>query len=681
MKKIILVVSILIVALAAGTGAFLIWQKNQKPLDPANVLPAGPVFYSRSVNLASRIESFQNTRLFNELKNIDYKKSAAGIGMPSEFIGEGINSFEKFLSPENIQVMKEIFGKDVALAVYTDGINWGDKSKSPAETQELFGRLGENIFVVSRMSPKLAAAEMFLKLAGQFGKDFRTETINYLGKNITEVIAKDGAFKVAFARVSDYVVFGYGEKAAKTAIEISLKKHKSLAEDTRFSKILAGFSPDADSSGVLNFKPISDIISSQVEGMKKDPKAKEYIKSFEKQMRQIQSMELVTFESKTTELWNGKASLFLDKEKLDPMMKGIYSAPPQVNQTVKFVPWDALYYQWGSGLELATLWNQFKTQLNEELPRGRNSADLDKLIAGFEQMMGLSVEKDILPVLGKEFGGYLTDVDATGDIPIPKLVLFVQTTSKEKAENIITKLLSIQPLLRPTEETYNGTLIRYIPIPFAESFKLSYTFINDYLLLSSNLDVLKASLDAVKDSNKSIVPTALIGSSTEKRNSVVYVRFDRIMAKAGDLVDWSVRMNQQALEKRQAFINGSKKNLDDLKAKKENIQADIVKKKNDLARLDAPENVTSDLETQKETLKKAIDTAEKEIVADDESIKNLQIQIKSYETRVPNPQDNTALIDGFVKPLLKALANIRYLGGVTINGDGVVESISQGKIE
>ncbi len=235
--------------------------------------------------------------------------------------------------------------------------------------------------------------------------------------------------------------------------------------------------------------------------------------------------------------------------------------------------------------------------------------------------------------------------------------------------------------MRPEEETYGQQLIRFIPVPFVNSLTLSYTFADNYLLLASNIDILKASLDAFKNPDKSITINSALRSALGSKNSLFFVEFDRLMGKAGELVDWSTKMAQQAKVQRQAFITGSQKNLDGIKASNEELNTQLITKKKNLLQFETTVDPTADLSSQKETLKKDIETAQKEIAANEERAKNLSKQIKDYEARAPKEDADAQMAQEFLKPLLQALSNIKYFVTSTNNGDGVLESTTQLKVE
>ena len=667
-----------VVAVLAGVGFFVLTQKHSS-MALESVLPAGPVFYIRATGIHQRIEKLTTTKLFSELKNLDYKNLAAILGVPQQGVDEAQQRLTQVFSPENQKFLKALFGQEVVMAVYMDDVAQSMQAQSPQEVQKVMKELAQNVFIVTRVAADVAVAEAVLKFSGQFSKDFTTATTSYHGKKINSITNKDGSLALVYVRFNDVLVMGVGQKSAQSAIDIIAKKQKSLFEDERFQKRIKNVVGGVDTAGFLDIQKIYAMINIQLAEMKKTPQSQLHSASLTEQLKQTQGLDVLTFTSAVSDIWTGKASLYFDQAKLDSSLSGFYTCSPEMNRSAKFVPADALLYQWSTCLDFPQMWNQYKEQLTTKSQESRQPIDINQAIGGYEKMIGLSMDADILPVLGKEFGFYFTDVDTMGALPIPKLVVFVQITAQDKVTAIINQLLSLSPNLRPEEEAYNGQVIRYIPIPFVNSFKVSYTFVDDYLLLATNVDVLKASFDAVQSPEKSMEQNSPLAMS--KMNSILSVKVDRLMEKAIEVVDWAMQMTKQATVQRQAFLTGSQKNIDDIKARNVVLEGEIKTKKENLLQLEASVDLTTQLGTLKESLNKEIANAQKELAANEERIKSLTQQVQTYQAKAPADDKNLMLVEQFVKPLLKALTNIKDSHIVTINGDGVVESTAQLKME
>jgi hypothetical protein len=668
----------LAVVLLAGVGVFFVSQKQQK-MALESVLPTGPVFYISATGINKNIEKFTATKIFADLKSIDYKNLATILGVPAQGVDEAQQRFVQAFSPENQKISKALFGQEVVMAVYMDDVAQSMQAQSSQDVQKVMKQLAENVFIVTRVAADVAVAETVLKFSGQFSKDFATSTAAYHGKKINSISSKDGSLSLSYVRFNDVLVMGVGQKAAQSAIDIIVKKQKSLFEDESFKKRIKNVVDGVDIAGFLDIQKFYVMINTQLAQSTKTSQSQLYSAQFTEQLKQTKGLDVLTFTTASSDVWTGQASLYFDETKLDPSMRSLYSCRPEMNRSAKFVPADALVYQWSTCLDFPQMWNQYKEQLAIKSQESRQPFDVNQAISSYEKMIGLSMEADILPVLGKEFGFYFTDVDTTGTLPIPKLVVFVQVSPQDKMIAIINKLLALSPDLRIEEESYGGQVIHYIPIPFVNSFKVSYTFVDDYLLLATNVDVLKASFDAVENLDKSMMKNSNLAMS--KANSILSVKVDRLMEKAIEVVDWAMQMTQQSTVQRQAFLTGSQKNIDDIKARNAVLDGEIKTKKDNLLQLETTVDATTQLVTLKENLTKEIENAQKEIAVNEERIKSLNQQVKTYQAKAPVDDKNMMLTEQFVKPLLRALANIKDANIITINGDGVVQSTAQLKMQ
>src|SRR6185503_2185024 len=156
-----------------------------------------------------------------------------------------------------------------------------------------------------------------------------------------------------------------------------------------------------------------------------------------------------------------KLNMVMDGANMSPELSYLYTCAPSVNKTLKFIPSGVLGYQWSSCLMLEQYWNQLMKEITREPPNPNDAvpSPLEEL-QKFESMIGLSVERDILPAIGDEIGGYLADVQMEGMFPIPKFLFFLEVKDKNKIEKLLS-LLTKNPMLMLQQEEYAGTEIKY----------------------------------------------------------------------------------------------------------------------------------------------------------------------------------------------------------------------------
>lgn len=688
MKKIIPVIIGVVVLLAFGAGIFL-WQANRKAVPLETLLPEQPVGYVRQTQLSKGLEEFARTRFYQDLQAINVENAIEKIGAGPEGAARYKKLKQTLFSGENQQLVKQLFGKEFVVAAYPDDSLKNFQPKDSEEMTMIAMQMAQNIFVVSRISPELQVAEFVSKFFLQYQEELSSRTSQYRGKTITVLSTKDGIINIGYFRMKDILVVGLGEKAARAAIDTLARSRKSLAQDPVFLKSRGAFLEGAESVGYMDFqvfyKLLKEGMTQWLAGQKDIPPG--YEERFQEELKQMAGMQTVTYSGKTGPVYAAKMDLHFDKNALHPDVKPFYTCPPDSNKTLSFVPSDTLVYNWSTCIDVKELWRQFQSGLESDAELGGGqAAPPSRMIAAVEQQLGMSLEKDILPVLGREFGVYLTDLDVSGMIPIPRIVFLAQVTEKAGAEAVLNKLLALQPMLRPEQEQYSDAAVMYIPVPMFEGLEPAYAFIGDYLLIATNRAALKSSLDTAKDPGKSLSSATgfqeVNFGLTDKNNSVFFMQVDRTMEKAQSLLDWVVTWGGKAAVQQEAFKTGSQQRLAD-------IRGNIVKDKetlagltDQLAKLSAPASgEAADRPAQIEEVKKRIEETETAIKTNEEREEELQSILEEYEMMAPEVDRNKLLIDELVRPFFKAVSHFKGVSSRSVTGEGVVESFNYFKLE
>src|SRR5208282_3342628 len=127
-----------------------------------------------------------------------------------------------------------------------------------------------------------------------------------------------------------------------------------------------------------------------------------------------------------------------------------------------------------------------------------------------EKYFHINIRNDVLPLLGHEIGGYLTDVDMQGTYPFPRLLIFVKIHDRAKAERLLEKFTQ-NPITMLQSEQYDHVDIHYITLSLGANMDPGYGFLGDYLLVATSRQLLKQSIDAYNDSMRSIVSDDAVG--------------------------------------------------------------------------------------------------------------------------------------------------------------------------
>ena len=233
-----------------------------------------------------------------------------------------------------------------------------------------------------------------------------------------------------------------------------------------------------------------------------------------------------------------KMMVGLDEKYMPSGMRKTFACPALANDTLKLVPVNAIAYNWGGCYDFEQSWAMAKQRL-EENPR--LAQEIYKFKHRLEKHFQINIRKDVLPVLGHEIGGYLTDVDMQGTYPFPRLLVFVKIQDRPAAERLLDKFTQ-NPITPLQSEEYNHVDIHYISLPLGANMDPGYGFLGDYLLVATSRQLLKRSIDAYNDSLRSIVSDDAVGqfslANGEKFHSVTLMKTAELSRRAQDFLGW-----------------------------------------------------------------------------------------------------------------------------------------------
>lgn len=119
-----------------------------------------------------------------------------------------------------------------------------------------------------------------------------------------------------------------------------------------------------------------------------------------------------------------------------------------------------------------------------------------RVLDRMEKEQGVSVERDLLPVLA---GDFAVAAKVPPMIGLPESLAVIRIADHDKAASVIRTLLTPQGAEPPTtepmgfEEEYRGAQLSIVPMP---AVMLTYVFVEGHLLLGSSPEVVKAAIDA-----------------------------------------------------------------------------------------------------------------------------------------------------------------------------------------
>lgn len=663
MKKIGIVVVVVVVAAVLAAGYFS-WQKMaSREYALEEVLPEKPLLYLHVKDIEKNLDKFSQSKLYQNLTAIDFDKllSLLGASAPEKEI------FKKFSQQASVEEIRRallpFFGQETALAVY------------PVEfdsfSSEAINRMFSSIVVVTRLKPQAEFVEFLHGILGSGTKELKVEKKIVHGHTLNLVKSADGSVNVGYVRINDLLVMGWGDNAARMCLQAIRKNGRTLASDAGFLQVRQRFLENSSLTGFANFDLLATLLKDKImslpaKGARKMPAQLSF-----SDFKQLQGFLYAGYSARFEQGIESKMDVHFDKTALHPDIRPMYECAVKENRSLNFVPPDVLVYQWGGCYDFAYYWRQVHDRMKKSALDPKSVASPGETIASLENAMGLSLEDDILPVLGQEAGGFLKDVKVTAELPVPQLLLFLEVTDPAKAGQIIDTLLSKQSVVQPQTENYQGHVIKYIPFPMVEGLELAYGFAGNYLLIATQRDLFKASVDLAGQSGQNISGAADFQSAgiglTDKSNSLFFVRIAPVLQKLGELTAWAGEWSQQQAKQHEAFQEGQEKYLAE-------VRADISRQEKQLQELKAQppldtSAVTTDGQTAADLTRRITET--EEIIAsarekEEQLTRMLTVLGKQAAPVEPKPKVNADVVN----LLTEAWQPLKtFAARVTINDD------------
>ncbi len=557
-KNIIIILAVILIVAAA----FLCWLLRKPALTFEDVLPSDAIFYGRLAHVQGHLDQFTASDFFKNIAAIDVPKVLARNGFTDVRIAQ-VEQWRK--STQKVldnSLLKKALGKEVGVAVFRR-----DKAYRAV--------------VLVRLDASLSAAEFAGQLAGQissqWGAQVELTKENYKGVNINHVLVKKNGLRFAYVRLGD-VVAATMEPAddAQKIIDVFHKQALSLAAQEQFIFIKQHAYPKAEGLVFVNMSALTDVLKEQTMAWleKGEDTPQEKIK-IEETFHHMKDLTAAGISYAPGAISRYKLIWGIDPKVMDAEDRRFFACTPAVNDSLKFIPTNVLAYNWGSCYDFKEYWQQIKEQMqaSPELAGG-----IRQLKRKTEKKMGLKIEEDVLPLLGHEVGGYLTDIDTYGMFPFPRLLLFVRVTDRNAVQAMLDRLVK-NPLAVIQHEDYGNINIRYMTLPFGANMDPGYCFLGDYLLVGTSRQLLKKSIDAYTQEGHSALTDKnfkdLSLNDSEKNNSMTFTQFDALAKRATALVGWldkylSSQVNmvasyaQQGQQKKEELAEGLESTAKDL---------------------------------------------------------------------------------------------------------------------
>ena len=486
------------------------WVWSQRPgLPVAKVLPSHPLVFAQLMHVQKHVD---------QVIKSDFGKNIAAIDLPdvlsrNNFSSQDISDLKRWqrdiVKSWRNPLIKKFLSKEVSLVLYRNDNSY-------------------QVFVALRLTFSTRIAELFGQLFHYWGDGVSVTQQRYQGRVINHVYFKKQGLTVDYVRIRDLLIVApQSLGGVENVVDVYGHKHDCLQDDSSFNLMQQNAYPSSDGLVYINFNRFSDFWRGEMDS--RLTTALGY---------QTEAFPVYGLSYMPGVVSKYKIMVGVDEKYVSSGIRKVLGFPALANDTLKLVPVNAIFYAWGGCCDFEQAWDIAKKKLKDS-PQLANR--IGKLKHKLEKYFHINIRKDVLPVLGHEIGGYLTDVDMQGSYPIPRLLVFVKIQDRAKAESLLDKFTK-NPVTTLHSEVYNNIGIHYIILRLGANMDPGYCFLGDYLLVATSRQLLKESIDAYNDSLRSIVSDDAVGQFSlvngAKLHSMTLMKTAELSRRAQDFLGW-----------------------------------------------------------------------------------------------------------------------------------------------
>lgn len=479
---------------------FWIWvQRPGLPVE--QVLPSHPLVFARLAHVQEHVDQLINSDFGRNIAAIDLPDALSRNNFSLKDIRDLKRSQKDLVKFWSNPLIRKFLGKEAAVAVYRNGNSY-------------------QVFVTLRLTFSTRIAELIGQLSHHWGDDVSVSQQKYQGRVINHILFKKQGYKFAYVRIRDLLIvtlesWGHLEEV----VDVYQHKRASLQDDPSFNFVRRNAYPSADGFVFANLNLFT-------------------IPGFQTAAFPVYGLSYMPGVVSKYKMMVG-----LDEKYMSSGMLKVLACPALSNDTLKLVPVNAIFYAWGGCYDFEQSWAAAKQKLAKYPELAERAVQFKQKV---EKHFKINIRRDVLPLLGHEIGGYLTDVDMEGhffdmQLPVPRLLVFFKILDRAKAEQLLDKLTQ-NPVSTLQTEEYNHVTIHYASLPLGANMEPGYGFLGDYLLVASSRQLLKGSIDAYNDSLRSIVSDDAVEqfrlANGEKFHSVTWMKTAELSRRVQDFLGW-----------------------------------------------------------------------------------------------------------------------------------------------
>ena len=503
--------------------------KNLGATSVESVVPGNALIYLSLIDLKSSWEDISNSNFWRKISSLQSVQEA-GVGQNLDVFVQQFQAVTGMaLTQESIM---DLFGQNVSIAITPSS------DENPGVT--IFSKLSSANQVQSQLDILLQ----------KIGNDVTQETVQHNGHDIVKLKGTADASEVFYTIAGDVLALSAGTSDQNIRDVIDLKKgtaSNSLSKNADYQKAINSLSINGDLRMVIyiDLSKVTDLVKAL-------PGAGNVPINLEETLGTMDSIAAAVGVGEGVTL---KIMFLKDKSKGSGLLDS-WGKNPVKAKSPNLIHSGSILFSSSTSLDIGELWNNWKTNLNQE-----SLAGFQQGITNFEEASGLNVEKDIISMIGNELAFVIHDVDLGGLFPFPKISLFLNVVDRQKASDVMEKLIdaliklsspegvSAQPTISVGNEDYNGQKINFLSVQLPyQAFSPSYAIIDDFLIIGSSKESIKSAIDVSKGKIDSITSDKIYMETTNnfqgKNNQLGYMNLSQTIDIAIDIANWAFTLQK-----------------------------------------------------------------------------------------------------------------------------------------
>jgi hypothetical protein len=529
MKKVI--ISLVVLCLMTAAGAYYIYYRPfSETVTAEQMLPTETLATIRIDHLKQRVEKFRASRLGTAIANIDIRYTLTALEAPAASIQDAEDLIVRVNETLNGPWFDALFGQQVTLALLPTTV----KDLNQPTPEDLSRAL---VFV---LRPKHPAK--FLDWMKQFiTKDIEVTSENY-DQWVINHFELEAGVNVHYAVTGGLIVLALDRQPVVRCLDTLKEPAISLAQNSDFQavgrELKNKLAPE-----VYAFVNVQELYRLAADLVSENSDDHPEYKLFEKQFSQMDGFYgagYAAYDDGSTVL-EKKVVLMVDRSVLEPQIARALDIKPETGAMLTMLPRSTLGFTWQNTLDLKLYYDSL---LKSEDIKPEDIAAVNTML---QEKIGVSAD-ELVNSFGPQWGLALQNIKTGGFFPIPELGIFIQSSRPELMEQMIRKTAgeSGMPILT---ETYGPHQISYLQLPLGSDLSPGYAYINGYCIVAVNTKIIKSYIDTINTGQNitgSDAFKAVDKGLSDKNNQVAYIKFDQLMNRVPEIIQWGSSMAAMA---------------------------------------------------------------------------------------------------------------------------------------